>query len=259
MSLSAAFGLMGRKPPCIMKMERRRILGPRLEAVASFIPAGAKVADVGTDHGLLAVWLRMHEISPVVIASDIRPGPLNAAKRNAEKYRVNGICFRLCPGLQDIRQDEADIVVIAGMSGETILSILDDSGWDWINKQLVLEANTKHPELLTWLYQHKLHLEGEKIPEENGRLYRVFHVAYGEAETPRPAFLWGGFTPGPFAARQASLLRGAMPGLSSSADPGDQIRFRTYKSILEDMKDAYHWSDLELPGKTGPAGSQNGF
>ena len=80
------------------------------------------------------------------------------------KYGVDGISFRLCPGLKDIRQDEADIVVIAGMSGETILSILDDAGWDWTSKQLILEANTKHPELLIWLYQHKLHIEEEKMP-----------------------------------------------------------------------------------------------
>ena len=115
-------------------MMDKRILGPRLEAVASFIPVGTKVADVGTDHGLLAIWLRLHEISTDVIASDIRPGPLDAARRNAVKYGADGISFRLCPGLRDIRQDEADIVVIAGMSGETILSILDDAGWDWTTK-----------------------------------------------------------------------------------------------------------------------------
>ena len=228
----------------------KRILGPRLEAVASFIPVGTKVADVGTDHGLLAIWLRLHEISTDVIASDIRPGPLDAARRNAVKYGADGISFRLCPGLRDIRQDEADIVVIAGMSGETILSILDDAGWDWTTKQLILEANTKHPELITWLYQHRLHVEEEKMPTENGRYYRVFRVGFGGADMPRLAFQWGGFTSGPFAIRQANLLNRAINGLRSSSDPDDLLRLQTYQNVLEDMKDAYDWYNFEFPFKT---------
>ena len=223
----------------------RRFLGPRLEAVASFIPSGARVADVGTDHGLLPVWLRLYGVSPAVIASDIRPGPLEAAKRNAAKYGVEGIRFRLCPGLEGIRRDEADVVVIAGMSGETISSILNEAAWDWRDKRLILEANTKQPELLTWLYGHELHIEAEKIPLENGRYYRVFYAVSGKADLPRPAFLWGGFESGPFAARQAALLRQALSGLRSSSDPEDRLRQNEYESILEDMKDAYHWSDPE--------------
>ena len=248
-----------RKPLCIIVMMDRHILGPRLEAVASFIPSGAKVVDVGTDHGLLAVWLRLHEVSPVVIASDIRPGPLNAAKRNAAKYGVDGIDFRLCSGLESIRQDEADIVVIAGMSGETIQSILDNAHWDWRRKRLVLEANTKQPQLLTWLYQHKLHIEAETIPQEKGRYYRVFCIAFGEAELPRPAFLWGGFTPGPYAMRQANLLKRAVFGLRSSSDQADRMRLQTYQQILEDIKNAYHWSDLEFPVEIGSAGNKDEF
>ena len=240
-------------------MMDKRILGPRLEAVASFIPSGKRVADVGTDHGLLPVWLRMRGIAPSVIASDIRPAPLDTAKRNAIQYGIEDINFRLCPGLRDIRQEEADVVVIAGMSGETIITILNDADWDWREKRLILEANTKQPELLSWLYLHSLHVWDEKIPQEKGRYYRVLCIAYGEAEVPRPAFLWGGFTSGPFAERQAKLLAKAMRGLRTSADPKDHLRFCEYRKILEDMKSAYHWSDSELSGEAGPAGDKNGF
>ena len=240
-------------------MMERRILGPRLEAVASFIPAGTKVADVGTDHGLLPIWLRLHGISPAVIASDIRSGPLEAAKRNAVKYGADNISFRLCPGLAGIRQNEADLVVIAGMSGETMISILNDADWDWSQKLLILQANTKQPELLTWLYSNHFHMTEEKIIQENDRYYRVFCIAYGDANLPRSAFLWGGFSAGPFAVRQAKLLRSAMAGLLSSSDPADRLRLNEYQSILEDMKDAYHWCDPELFEGAGPAGNQNGF
>ena len=229
-------------------MMDRSILGPRLEAVASFIPGGSRVADVGTDHGFLPIWLRLSGVSPAVIASDIRPGPLESAKRNAKRYGVDGISFRLCSGLEDISPLETDIVVIAGMSGETIISILRAAGWDWRTKRLILEANTKQPELLVWLYQNGLHIEAEKIPQENGRHYRVFCAVSGEAPLPRPAFLWGGFTSGPFALRQARMLKNAMIGLRSSSDPKDGLRLKEYQQILEDMNDAYDWSDFGISG-----------
>lgn len=255
---TAVFGRLIESRLVYYVMEKR-ILGPRLETVASFIPIDARVADVGTDHGLLPVWLRLHKIAPFVIASDLRPGPLDAAKRNGERFGIRDISFRLCPGLSGIGQEEVDIVVIAGMSGETIVAILEDADWDWKGKKLILEANTKQPELITWLYAHNLHIEQECIPRENGRLYRVFCVAYGQAVLPRPAFLWGGFISGPYALRQAGLLIKAIAGLAHSADPQDAMRLHEYNEILEDMKDAYHWSDSQLSGEAGTAGDENGF
>ena len=224
----------------LFAMERIK-LGPRLEAVASFIPKGAAVADVGTDHGLLPIWLRTTDPSSCVIASDLRTGPLAAARKNADKHHVEGIRFRLCSGLQDIKPEEADTVVIAGMSGETICAILREASWDWQGKRLILEANTKHPELLTWLYRHGLTVSGEKIPEEHGRFYRVYCVVPGKAPVPRKAYLWGGFTDSPYARRQAEILQHALSGLIRSADPDDALRRAEFEDVLEDMKDAYHW------------------
>ena len=118
-------------------MERIR-LTPRLQAAAGFVRPGDRVADVGTDHGYLPVWLRQENVSPRVIASDIRPGPLASARASARRWEVEGIDFRLCPGLRDIRSEEADTVVIAGMSGETMIGILAACAWDWTGKRLIL-------------------------------------------------------------------------------------------------------------------------
>ena len=88
------------------------------------------------------------------------------------------------------------------------------------------------------------------MPLENGRDYRVFRVVFGEADMPRLAYQWGGFTSGPFAIRQASMLNRAINGLRFSSDSVDLHRLQTYQKVLEDMKDAYDWNHLELPFET---------
>lgn len=256
--MSEGSGIPGLKVSPQLNMETLK-LGPRLNAVASFIPAGSTVADVGTDHGYLPIWLRLNGISSFVIASDIRPGPLESARKNAEQYGVSGISLRLCPGLRDIRPEEVDTVVLSGMSGETIRSILEEANWNWKDKRLILEANTKHPELLSWLYQNGMHIAGERIPEEHNRAYRVYSAVWGSAPIPRPAHLWGGFSDSRYARRQARLLLNALAGLAKAEDELSAQRAAHYRAVLEDMKDAYHWRSAGTFGEAGSPGDQAGL
>ena len=92
-------------------------LGPRLEAVASFLPRGVRVADVGTDHGLLPAWLSLKGYASGIIASDIRQGPLEAAERTARRrVRISrvGRALRLLYipfHLQEISPDEGRLFI----------------------------------------------------------------------------------------------------------------------------------------------------
>ena len=215
-------------------------LTPRLLAVGEMVPPGARAADVGTDHGYLPVWLRQKGICNSVIASDIAPGPLDAARASARRYGVDGIDFRLCPGLSGIRPQEADAVVIAGMSGETMVSILENAGWDWTGKRLILQPMTKRAELLTWLYGHGLHIREEKPVSERNRLYWVFLAEAGEAPMPRPAHLWAGFTETAYAHRLRRQLERSLAGMGKARQP-DLAEKRRTEELLEDMKDAYGW------------------
>ena len=105
-------------------------LSNRLQAVASWIAPCGTVADVGTDHGYLPVWLLQTHTAQRVIASDIHAGPLDRARRSAAEYSLeNAIRFELCDGLQFAGADAADTVVIAGMGGETIITVLDAAPW----------------------------------------------------------------------------------------------------------------------------------
>ena len=218
-------------------------LTPRLQAAAEMIRAGERVADVGTDHGYLPVWLRQQGISPSVIASDLHPAPLDSARASARRFGVTGVEFRLCPGLAGIRPEETDTVVMAGMSGETMVGILSDAAWSWEGKRLILQPMTKRPELLTWLYENGLHLAEEKLVREREKLYWVLAAEAGKEPLPRPAFLWAGFTETEYAHRLRVRLSRAAAGLRSARRP-EETELRRLEELLEDMKDAYGWGDI---------------
>lgn len=120
-------------------------LTPRLLAIAQRIPKDAKVADIGTDHARLPVYLCEQNITHSVIATDIRDGPLERARRTLERHRLVDIVeLRKCDGLQGIHPDEADIIVISGMGGDSIAEILLSSYFLY-GKQYILQPMT-HPE-----------------------------------------------------------------------------------------------------------------
>ena len=73
-------------------------LQPRLQLLADLVPQGARLADIGTDHGYLPVWLLQRGKIAAAIAADIGEEPLQHARRTAEEYGVDGIEFRLCDG-----------------------------------------------------------------------------------------------------------------------------------------------------------------
>ena len=101
-------------------------LSSRLLSCASMVRPGGVAADVGTDHGYLAVYLVEQGICPVVFASDIREGPLSAARRSAEKAGLTEqIRFCLSDGLRELPVSGIDTVICAGMGGENIIHILE--------------------------------------------------------------------------------------------------------------------------------------
>lgn len=217
------------------------------------IPKGSRVADVGTDHGYLPVWLRQQGICQQVIASDIRPGPLAAARASAAYYGTTGIDFRLCPGLAGILPEEVDTVVIAGMSGETMISILEAANWNWVGKRLVLQPMTKRQELLEWLYCHSLCVTEEQYVHDHGRDYLLFCAQPGQEPLPRLAFRCGGFRDTPYARRLYARLERALAGFRQAELPREDALCEKLR-ILEELRDAYGWNDSGMPDEAGTHG-----
>ena len=112
---------------------RNKKLNARLSAIAGFVDDGESVADIGADHGYLPVHLVREGISPFAILTDLNPGPLEKTRAMIQKSCMDNqksfidnrkLELRLGDGLTALGDGEVDTVVIAGMGGETIISIL---------------------------------------------------------------------------------------------------------------------------------------
>lgn len=175
-------------------MNEQIVLSPRLRMAASLVPPGARLADIGTDHGYLPAALILEGGIPSAIAADLRPGPLARARETAVRYGLEDrLSLRLCDGLSGIGPEEADAVVIAGMGGETIAAILEAAPWvRERNIPVIVQPMSSMPDLRAWLGRSGYCIETEKLCREGETLYTALSVRAGYMERMSPAQLWAG-------------------------------------------------------------------
>jgi len=148
-------------------------LSNRLKALSNFVDCNASVADIGTDHGYLPIYLAQSKTAKRIIASDISAASLRAARRFAEKYKVTDkIEFIAAPGLDGVKPSDVDIVIIAGMGGETILGILKNAPWTK-NKKLILQPQSKIDLICRFLYDNAYNIEESISVNDKGKNYTI--------------------------------------------------------------------------------------
>ena len=163
-------------------------LSTRLLACCSFVNHGDRVADVGCDHGYLSIHLLQSGIAASVIASDINEGPLQSALHNAAKYGVGDkITFFLSDGVRNIPRD-FDCMVCAGMGADTMISILSAAPWLQDPRyRLILQCQSKRPELRQWLYDAGYRINRETLAKDGKFVYSVMEVVYDPGQSITPA------------------------------------------------------------------------
>lgn len=226
-------------------MERRLQLQPRLQLLADMTPAGCRLADIGTDHGYLPVWLLQRERIQSAIAADIGAEPLAHARRTAEEYGVEGISFRLCDGLANISPEETDTVIIAGMGGETIIAILENAPWTKDGAHtLLLQPMTKAADLRYWLSVNGYSFTEERLVWDKNYLYPVLRVTGGgtpQALTERQALTGVALDNDPlyreYLTQQADKLRRTAEGLRRSAKPDAQQRADAAEALAREIEE----------------------
>jgi len=163
-------------------MKRIIKLPDRLKALADYIDKKSAVADIGTDHGYLPVYLAQTGLAGRIIASDISAGSLESALRSAVRYNVaESIEFIVAPGLSGIMQSDVDTIVIAGLGGETIIDILKDALWTRVkNIKLLLQPQSKIDVLCRFLYDNGYAIKDTKSVLDRKRQYTVIYASYNE-------------------------------------------------------------------------------
>ena len=157
-------------------------MNKRLQAIYSLICQGRGVVDVGTDHGYIPVALAQNGYAGNIIASDIRSGPLQAARSSAESAGVEEkIDFLLCDGLDGCEKSAIDTIVIAGMGGDTICGILDRAEWCMTpDYTLILQPMTKAEVVRYWLAYNGYEFLDEVLVKDGGIIYQVIRARIKE-------------------------------------------------------------------------------
>lgn len=169
-------------------------LSHRLRRVADFIPQGAKIADIGSDHAYLPCYLCLQGHIPYAIATEINDGPFQLAKANVRQLGLQErIDVRKGDGLKVLYEDDdVDCIVIAGMGGTLIALILDDGKEKLTSvRKLILQPNVGENLVRSWLSDNGWRIEGETILEEDGKIYEIIAASQGNAVLSERELLFG--------------------------------------------------------------------
>lgn len=224
-------------------------LTPRLRTVAELVPAGSVLADVGTDHGYLPVSLVAGGRIPSAIATDLRAGPLERARRAVERYGLEDLIqLRLCDGLAGVRADEVDAVTIAGMGGETILGILEAAPWS-LGKTCILQPMSAVETLRAGLDRLGADIAKEVLVQEGDAIYVVLALTQKQDQSgARPLTAAESFVGRReahagdplwplYLARAKRRAERALDGLERSARASDQPRKEYFQQVLAGLNE----------------------
>lgn len=156
-------------------------LSNRLEAVANNIPAGARLADIGSDHAYLPCNVLKKGIVPVAVAGEVAEGPYQSALEQVQSENLEDkIAVRKGDGLEVIQPGEVDCITIAGMGGTLISNILErgKTKLDGVTR-LVLQPNVGSFSVRSWLIDNGWELIKEEILKEDGKIYEILVAERG--------------------------------------------------------------------------------
>lgn len=159
------------------------MISKRLELVASFVPQGAILLDVGSDHAYLPIELVERGKIESAIAGEVVEGPYQSAVKNVEAHGLKEkIHVRLANGLAAFEEaDQVSVITIAGMGGRLIARILEEGLDKLANvERLILQPNNREDDLRIWLQENGFQIVAESILEEAGKFYEILVVEAGQ-------------------------------------------------------------------------------
>lgn len=227
-------------------MTKYKIADLRLAAAASFGRKGKRVADIGTDHASLPIYIVGNDLSPYAVACDINKGPLNAAKQNIAAANLsNRIDTFLTDGLNGLERFNPEDIYILGMGGELIWRIIEDSELTKQNGiRLILQPMTHPNDLRLGLYSNGFNIVDETLVRDRDRVYQIIVAEYdGVERTATEVELWLGKknieNGGEDLSNLASLYAGAMKkkidgcAAAGYVDGATVKLYESFKALIE--------------------------
>ncbi len=230
-------------------------LSKRLLQIADYVTAGGRVADIGSDHALLPVYLLQSGKARSAIAGELNAGPYRAARKQAQDANLTELLqVRQGDGLSVLQPGEVDTVTIAGMGGLLMREILEtgrQAGKLEDVRELVLQPNVGEDAVRIWLLEQGWHLAHESILEEDGKIYEVLHaVRRNDAEALNAELYNGSFLP---LSWSPSELKGLLirmgPHLLREGSPTLADKWRGEIQKLERIRQQMSASDLPEAAK----------
>ena len=172
------------------------MISKRLEMVASFVPHGSILLDVGSDHAYLPIELVERGQIKSAIAGEVVEGPYQSAVKNVESHGLKEkIQVRLANGLAAFEEtDQVSVITIAGMGGCLIATILEEGLGKLANvERLILQPNNREDDLRIWLQDHGFQIVDESILEEAGKFYEILVVEAGQMKLSASDIRFGPF------------------------------------------------------------------
>ena len=221
-------------------------LSKRLLACAGLLTSCRIVADVGTDHGYLPVYLLKNGLCQRVIAADLREKPLSIARQNAERFgTLEQTEFLCCDGLSGIEPGSFDALCCAGMGGDCIAGILEAA--PWIRDpgyELVLQPQSSGNDLRRWLGQNGFTIEREILVKDGRFLYAAMRVRYGGGRplSPGEQFLSPALKAEnspyieEYRTRLVWSLQNTVAGISKGITEEDRRKLEYYAKALEELQ-----------------------
>lgn len=169
-------------------------LSQRLAKVASYVPTGAVVADIGSDHAYLPCFLVHNGIASRAIAGEVVQGPYESAVRQVRTEGLaDKITVRLANGLAAVKEeDHVDTITICGMGGPLIVSILTKNPESLVHAtRLILQPNIHAKVIREWAIENGWAVQDEEIVKEDGKIYEIIVLQRGTMELTEAEVLLG--------------------------------------------------------------------
>lgn len=229
----------------------------RLTTAAALVTQGYTLADVGTDHGYIPIYLLQQKKIPAAIAMDINEGPLERAKEHIALYGLQAyIQTRLSDGVAALKPGEVEAVLIAGMGGGLVMHILKDGEKVCQSaKELILQPQSEIERVREFLREEGYTILAEDMVYEDGKFYPMMKVQYqGENENAQKASevlklsdLYGGLllqnrhpVLKTFLEKEKLIYTGIKENLAKQPE-SEKIRMR-----LAEVEDILHYNELAL-------------